>query len=196
MKTEQKKSLWRISGKGIEKGFSLVELIIVIAIMAILAAAIAPALIRYIDKARRADDVQAAGTIQSAANAAMADSDVYEGVMNGIDKADNKHRTVIAFSDLSNKHLHFTPYKDSTAGAINHKVDYQSFCDSLLQNLGGEVPKPKYRKAIKIKGKEVSMGVWYIAVGTNGSVEVGLAVDRWNPGTGVQLVPDCSPEYK
>ena len=31
------------------KGFSLVELIIVIAIMAILAGAIAPALIRYID---------------------------------------------------------------------------------------------------------------------------------------------------
>ena len=37
------------------KGFSLVELIIVIAIMAILAAAIAPALIRYIDKSRKAD---------------------------------------------------------------------------------------------------------------------------------------------
>ena len=35
------------------KGFSLVELIIVIAIMAILAAAIAPALTRYIDKSRR-----------------------------------------------------------------------------------------------------------------------------------------------
>ena len=39
------------------KGFSLVELIIVIAIMAILAAAIAPALIRYIDKSRKADDL-------------------------------------------------------------------------------------------------------------------------------------------
>ena len=38
------------------KGFSLVELIIVIAIMAILAAAIAPALIRYIDKSRSANE--------------------------------------------------------------------------------------------------------------------------------------------
>ena len=35
------------------EGFSLVELIIVIAIMAILAAALAPQLIKYIDNSRR-----------------------------------------------------------------------------------------------------------------------------------------------
>ena len=44
-------------------GFSLVELIIVIAIMAILAAAIAPALIRYIEKARVATDKETADEI-------------------------------------------------------------------------------------------------------------------------------------
>ena len=62
------------------KGFSLVELIIVIAIMAILAAAIAPALIRYIDKSRKADDVQFFGQIQSAASAALANEDAYAAV--------------------------------------------------------------------------------------------------------------------
>ena len=60
------------------KGFSLVELIIVIAIMAILAAAIAPALIRYIDKSRRADDVTAAGTVESSVSAALANEDAYD----------------------------------------------------------------------------------------------------------------------
>lgn len=54
------------------KGFSLVELIIVIAIMAILAAAIAPALIRYIDKSRKSNDVTAAKTIKTAVDTAMA----------------------------------------------------------------------------------------------------------------------------
>ena len=62
------------------KGFSLVELIIVIAIMAILAAAIAPALIRYIDKSRKADDVQFFGQIQTAASAALANEDAYSAV--------------------------------------------------------------------------------------------------------------------
>ena len=66
--------------KKTNKGFSLVELIIVIAIMAILAAAIAPALIRYIDKSRRADDVTAAGTVLTGVQTAMADEDCYSEV--------------------------------------------------------------------------------------------------------------------
>jgi type IV pilus assembly protein PilA len=66
--------------KKTNKGFSLVELIIVIAIMAILAAAIAPALIRYIDKSRRADDVTAAGTVLTAVQTAMADEDCYSEI--------------------------------------------------------------------------------------------------------------------
>ena len=55
-------------------GFSLVELIIVIAIMAVLAAAIAPALIRYIDKSRKAVDIQDAQMLYEAANLAAATS--------------------------------------------------------------------------------------------------------------------------
>ena len=66
--------------KKTNKGFSLVELIIVIAIMAILAAAIAPALIRYIDKSRRADDVTAAGTVLTGVQTAMADEDCYSEI--------------------------------------------------------------------------------------------------------------------
>ena len=69
------------------KGFSLVELIIVIAIMAILAAAIAPALIRYIDKSRRSDDVAAAETINTAAQAALANEEAYDEVQGAMYKS-------------------------------------------------------------------------------------------------------------
>ncbi len=54
------------------KGFSLVELIIVIAIMAILAGAIAPAVIRYIRKSRAAKATEEARVIVSAVEAALA----------------------------------------------------------------------------------------------------------------------------
>lgn len=46
------------------KGFSLVGLIIVIAIMAIVAGALAPALIKYIDKSKRSKDIKNAKAIE------------------------------------------------------------------------------------------------------------------------------------
>jgi type IV pilus assembly protein PilA len=66
--------------KKMNKGFSLVELIIVIAIMAILAGALAPALIKYINKSRLSGDVQTAQTIASSINAALANESSYDEV--------------------------------------------------------------------------------------------------------------------
>ncbi len=59
------------------KGFSLVELIIVIAIMAILSGALAPQLIKYLDKSRKATDVQTAQTIATAVNTALTNEAAY-----------------------------------------------------------------------------------------------------------------------
>ena len=60
------------------KGFSVVELIIVIAIMAILAAALAPSLIKYINKSRLSTAVSDGTTIASAINSALASEAAFQ----------------------------------------------------------------------------------------------------------------------
>lgn len=62
------------------KGFSLVELIIVIAIMAILAGALAPALIKYINKSRRSTDIQNADTLRTSVQTAMSNPDAVDAI--------------------------------------------------------------------------------------------------------------------
>jgi type IV pilus assembly protein PilA len=55
------------------KGFSLIELIIAMAIMAILVGALAPQYLRYVERARRSNDIQAAATIGRATQIALTD---------------------------------------------------------------------------------------------------------------------------
>lgn len=78
------------------KGFSLVELIIVIAIMAILAGALAPALIKYINKSRRSTDVQNADSLRTALQTALSDPDAADAT--GANTSGPQSATVISSS--------------------------------------------------------------------------------------------------
>ncbi len=63
------------------KGFSLVELIVVIAIMAVLMVVLAPALLRYVEKARIQTDETTASDVLNAVETALSDDDVYQKVV-------------------------------------------------------------------------------------------------------------------
>ena len=54
-----------------DRGFSIVELIIVIAIMAVLVGILTPTFVNYVDKARKSKDIYTAGQIARAVNIAF-----------------------------------------------------------------------------------------------------------------------------
>lgn len=60
------------------KGFSLVELIIVIAIMAVLVAVLAPQYTKYVEKSRQSTDVSAADSILGACKTIAIDPEYYD----------------------------------------------------------------------------------------------------------------------
>ena len=88
------------NGKKDNKGFTLVELIVVIAIMAILAVALTPKLTQYLDKAKVATDEEIINTINTAVKIALIDEKAYETVKGNVDD-DNDPSTPTVGADYT-----------------------------------------------------------------------------------------------
>ena len=134
------------------KGFSLVELIIVIAIMAILSAAIAPALIRYINKARKADDIAAADAIGKSLEAAIAsDEDLYDFIRIATSSQGNNLTNsnirdgwlrVIGYCNCPRNSYDYEFHAINTAGVTGEQK--ASFQQGINEYIGSDLVKMKF----------------------------------------------------
>ena len=173
--------------KSNNKGFSLVELIIVIAIMAILAGAIAPALIRYIDKSRKSNDVSAAKTIKTAVETAMSNEDTYAALTDAtiVDKA-----CVV-----------LTPGSTAVGGVkiqlatwpANAILTQQEAEQEIFDNLSQSVPKIKYKKAADGVAANKPAN-WIVSCTATGQVKVYLSKDTSD--LTFELVPEICKYYQ
>ena len=116
------------------KGFSFVELIIAIAILAIMAGVLAPQLIKYIDSSRKSTDVQNAQAIATAVNIALANEDAYNAAKTKA--VANSNKAVYKLSDLS-----------GTVDEDDNSVAGDMFEEKVLEVIVNNKIKPKYNSS-------------------------------------------------
>ena len=131
-------------GKSSKKGFTLVELIVVLVILAVLAAMLVPALVGYIDRAKKEKEYQAASTVYAAAQALATETYGKGGEL--ATKSDKRTFTVEELEKLTGVEVYEVYYstKEGTENIDKYTINTISIkfkqTDSVFYNYtaGGE----------------------------------------------------------
>lgn len=135
------------------KGFSLIELIIAIAILIILTGLLAPQFMKYIEKSREAKDMQAMDTVYSAVQGALSDEAAYNDFVKTHLSGTDTYKTTLAdalddgafgveLGDLLGTNKISLVSKKANSGVICIAFKYTEGTPAVKNETTGEITTP------------------------------------------------------
>ena len=128
------------------KGFSLVELIVVIAIMAVLVGVLAPTLIKNIEKSRESKDAQNIEQIKSSIEVALQDETAYDQAVPTVSGSASSSNTLVtltsASASVNSSYASFKTEFDGIMSVANTKLTskkYKNATVTFIVNEKGQV---------------------------------------------------------
>ena len=160
-----------------KKGFTLIELIIVVAIMAVLVALLAPNVLKYLEKSRVGKDIQTLDAVRTALNAEIMDEELCDACTEETYPADANDK--LGGSTFS------APTTEAIATLVTRIDDSDALDDDFF---GTEIFGCKYAKGGQIEffldGKG---GVAVVALNSEGKVAVDADGKALFVGTNLDL---------
>ena len=131
------------------QGFSLVELIVVVLIMAIIAVALAPQVMKWVANSRIATDVQTRDSLKEQCQLALADVHAFDMVKNG--------GYMITITKDASGNTSFV-YDDATGSGITPDPSTDAYWANLLK-VTGDSDYNGFKERFKIKSKAESSDI-------------------------------------
>ena len=133
------------------KGFSLVELIVVVLIMAIIAVALAPQVMKWVENSRKSTDVQNYDSVVEAVNVALTDKTTL-----GNSFGKSMSMTSAGWADAA-----------ATGGSQTWTTGLKTAVDSQVQGILGS----SWATDLKIRSEAFGTSTFYVGVTSAGTVE-------------------------